>query len=113
MSILDQIKPTTLQSFTLNIGVTKEDFENGERAQCDKCAIALAAIRSLKNDSAYKDFTLGGVYYSHITIWGSGNDSYESKELPEKIVKAIYKFDRGIKCEPFDAILLFELVESE
>lgn len=75
----------------MKIHVTKEDIKNGERFDCHRCPIALAATRAGLTD----------VDVDYLTI--SANQ--ETHTLPDNAVCFIDRFDDGESVKPFTFIL--------
>ena len=80
----------------MKIRVTREDIDNGEAGDCDRCPVALALLRHTNAD----EVTVGncGVDIFH----DSGLVVDYGVDLPEVARDFIKKFDTGRDVEPFE-----------
>jgi len=82
---------------THTIDVTEEDINDGVRQNCWTCPIALAAVRSLDDHTAYAALFLfvrrpGGTL---------------SAPLPNEAVRFMSDFDAGLPVKPFSFTVTF------
>ncbi len=82
------------------VKVTQKHIDEGKRADCYTCPIALAIL-----DIDPKPVNVQ-VKYSYVMIYIEKNGKYKQYELPWEAREFISKFDNGKKVEPFE----FELV---
>ena len=79
------------QNATVTIDVTQEDIDNGVRAMCDKCPIALAIARKIKCDIYVSTF-LTRLYYEDLGLEFSNSTP---------MYTFVKNFDQGVPVQPF------------
>ena len=85
---------------TLNIQITEEDIQNGERANVMSCAANLAVRRAMKNRGW--DFKNILVYDQ---VWAEGGGAL--CPVSEEMKKFVHEFDNG-EAKPTEFLLFFE-----
>lgn len=87
---------------TITVNVTQEDIDEGQRHQCRRCPIALAASMVIPvagvTDDIYVD---------------AENDDITFYELPEEAKKFIERFDANAKVEPFQFVATLRVIKSD
>lgn len=81
----------------VKVKILKEDIENGVRALCSHCPLALAVSR-----------TLGGRWYIDGDAWQFGDRQNTLHTLPEEVIDWIRSYDRGLPVKP----ITFEMTKA-
>ncbi len=77
----------------IKLSVTQQDIDEGEKASCTKCPVALALQRALGRQD---DAAMVGMGMVNLFIDGN------SHKVPDAVRDFVRSFDSGDKVEPFE-----------